>query len=101
MYGRKRSMDNISAFITDVADIETPMTQVRPLLVEAFANLTTALTPVLGTPTRSEPGPEANIRWDLPKSVIVLSMSISAIHLDLKRPGYQAWIDEPEPEYED
>ncbi|AGT95606.1 hypothetical protein O5Y_28945 [Rhodococcus erythropolis CCM2595] len=77
------------------------MTVVRPLLDEGFANLTAALTSVLPIPTYSEPGPEATIRWDLPKVVVELSMRPRAIHLQLTSPKYQAWVDEPEPEDED
>ncbi|EQM33689.1 MULTISPECIES: DUF6301 family protein [Rhodococcus] len=101
MFGRQHRMDWISIFVTDVADDATPMTVVRPLRNAGFANLTAALTSVLPIPTYSEPGPEATIRWDLPKVVVILSMSPSAIHLRLTSPGYQAWVDEPEPEYED
>ena len=101
MYRFNRSMQYISILVTDVADDATPMTVVRPLLDEGFTNLDVALTALLGTAPIAEPGPEAFIRWDLPKVVVELSMSFSAIHLDLTSPGYQAWMDEPEPEYED
>ncbi|KAB2584834.1 hypothetical protein BS297_13510 [Rhodococcus erythropolis] len=101
MFGRQHRMDSISIFVTDLADDATPMTVVRPLLVEGFTNLDVALTALLGTVTSAEPGPTAALRWDLPKAVISLHLSVSAIYLDLKSPGYQAWMDEPEPEYED
>ncbi|PBI97177.1 hypothetical protein BKP42_31560 [Rhodococcus erythropolis] len=99
MFGRNRTMRYISIFVSDVADDATPMTVVRPLLVEGFTNLDVAFTALLGTATSAEP--EATIRWDLPKAVITLNRGVSAIHLHLKSPGYQAWADEPEPEYED
>eukprot|EP01133_Synstelium_polycarpum_P023764 gene23764-28493_t len=99
MFGRQHRMDSISILVTDVADDATPLTVVRPLLVEGFTNLDVALTALLGTATSAEP--EATIRWDLPKAVITLNLGVSAIHLHLKSPGYQAWADEPEPEYED
>ncbi|MBT2263679.1 DUF6301 family protein [Rhodococcus erythropolis] len=99
MFGRQHRMDSISILVTDVADDATPMTVVRPLLDEGFTNLDVALTALLGTATSAEP--EATIRWDLPKAVITLNRGVSAIHLHLKSPGYQAWADEPEPEYED
>ncbi|MFC8934031.1 DUF6301 family protein [Rhodococcus sp. NPDC057135] len=56
-----------------------------------------------GQPRSAKPAPKAALRWDLPKAVISLNLSVSAIYLDLKSPGYQAWMDEPEPEpeYED
>ena len=104
MFGRQHRMNWISIYVTDLADAATaatPMTVVRPLLDEGFANLTAALTSVLPIPTNSEPGPEATIRWDLPKVVVELGMSPRAIHLQLTSPKYQAWVDEPEPEYED
>ncbi|CRK53576.1 conserved hypothetical protein [Rhodococcus sp. RD6.2] len=101
MYGRNRSMDTISIFVSDLADDATPMTVLRPLLDEGFTNLDVALTALLGTAPSAEPGPPAALRWDLPKVVVRLSMSPSAIHLRLTSPGYQAWMDEPEPEYED
>ncbi|AZI64948.1 DUF6301 family protein [Rhodococcus qingshengii] len=101
MFGRQHRMDWISIFVSDVADDATPMTVVRPLLVEGFTNLDVAFTALLGTATSAEPGPEATIRWDLPKAVITLHRGVSAIHLRLTSPGYQAWVDEPEPEYED
>lgn len=101
MFGRQHRMDWISIFVSDVADDATPMTVVRPLLVEGFTNLDVAFTALLGTATSAEPGPEATIRWDLPKAVITLNLGFSAIHLHLTSPGYQAWVDEPEPEYED
>ena len=101
MFGRQHRMNWISIFVTDVADDATPMTVVRPLLDEGFTNLDVAFTALLGTATSAEPGPEATIRWDLPKAVITLNRGVSAIHLHLKSPGYQAWADEPEPEYED
>ncbi|MGB3362341.1 MAG: DUF6301 family protein [Rhodococcus qingshengii] len=101
MFGRQHRMDWISIFVSDVADDATPMTVVRPLLVERFTNLDVAFTALLGTATSAEPGPEATIRCDLPKAVITLNLGFSAIHLHLTSPGYQAWVDEPEPEYED
>ena len=101
MFGRQHRMDWISIFVSDVADDATPMTVVSPLLVEGFTNLDVAFTALLGTATSAEPGPEATIRWDLPKAVITLNLGFSAIHLHLTSPGYQAWVDEPEPEYED
>jgi hypothetical protein len=101
MFGRQHRMDWISIFVSDVADDATPMTVVRPLLVEGFTNLDVAFTALLGTATSAEPGPEATIRWDLPKVVVELGMSPRAIHLQLTSPKYQAWVDEPEPEYED
>ena len=101
MYGRNRSMDTISIFVTDLVDDATPMTVLRPLLDEGFTNLDVAFTALLGTATSAEPGPGATIRWDLSKVVVILSMSPSAIHLRLASPTYQAWVDEPEPEYED
>ncbi|MFD4439621.1 DUF6301 family protein [Nocardia sp. NPDC058519] len=101
MSGRLRTMDYISAFATDLADDSTPMTQVRPLLDGGFADLIAALSPLLGTPSRFEPGPQATVRWDLPKVVVELSMTPSAIHQSLKSRAYQAWMDEPEPEYGD
>ncbi|QBJ95276.1 hypothetical protein ERC79_04400 [Rhodococcus sp. ABRD24] len=101
MYRRNRSMRYISIFVSDVADDATPMTVVRPLLDEGFTNLDMAFTALLGTATSAEPGPTAVLRWDLPKAVITLNLSVGAIFLDLKSPGYQARVDEPEPEYED
>ena len=101
MFGRNRSMRYISIFVSDVADDATPMTVVRPLLVEGFTNLDVAFTALLGTATSAKPEPKAALRWDLPKAVITLNRGVSAIHLRLKSPEYQAWIDEPEPEYED
>ncbi|WP_027500998.1 DUF6301 family protein [Rhodococcus sp. UNC363MFTsu5.1] len=101
MYRHNRSMHYFSTFVTDLADDATPMTVVRPLLDEGFTNLAEALTALLGAATSAEPGPEAALRWDLPKVVVELSMSVSAIFLDLTSPTYQAWMDEPEPEYED
>ncbi|MFE4502451.1 DUF6301 family protein [Rhodococcus sp. NPDC056743] len=101
MFGRQHRMNWISIFVTDLADDATPMTVVRPLLDEGFTNLDVALTALLGTATSAEPGPTAALRWDLPKVVVILSMSPSAIHLRLTSPGYQAWVDEPEPAYED
>ncbi|BCN65235.1 DUF6301 family protein [Prescottella equi] len=101
MFGRQHRMDWISIYVTDLADDATPMTVVRPLLDEGFTNLDVALTALLGTATSAEPGPEAVLRWDLPKAVITLNLGVSAIDLRLKSPGYQAWRDEPEPEYED
>ncbi|WP_158171165.1 DUF6301 family protein [Rhodococcus sp. JT-3] len=101
MFGRQHRMDWISIFVTDLADDATPMTEVRPLLDEGFTNLDVALTALLGTATSAEPGPEATIRWDLPKTVITLHRGVSATHLRLTSPGYQSWVDEPEPEYED
>ena len=94
-------MNWISIFVTDVADDATPMTVVRPLLDEGFTNLDVAFTALLGTATSAEPEPKAALRWDLPKAVITLHLGVNAIHLHLKSPGYQAWADEPEPEYED
>lgn len=38
-------------------------------------------------------------RIDRPKAVITLNRGVSAIRLRLKSPKYQAWMDEPEPEY--
>ncbi|WP_254699194.1 DUF6301 family protein [Rhodococcus sp. SGAir0479] len=66
-----------------------------PLLDEGFTNLDVALTALLGTATSAEPGPEATIRWDLPKAVITLNLNLSAIQLHLTSPGYQAmcWRD--------
>ncbi|WP_027503352.1 DUF6301 family protein [Rhodococcus sp. UNC363MFTsu5.1] len=101
MYRRNRSMRYFSAYVSDVADNATPMTVVRPLLDEGFTNLAVAFTALLGAATSAEPGPEAVLRWDLPKAVISLHLGFRAIHLDLTSPGYQAWLDEPEPEYED
>ena len=101
MYRFNRSMQYISILVTDLADDATPMPVVRPLLDEGFTNLDVALTALLGAATSAEPGPEAVLRWDLPKAVITLNLSVSAIFLDLKSPEYQAWMDEPEPEYED
>ncbi|NKS83195.1 hypothetical protein A6411_04130 [Prescottella equi] len=101
MYRHNRSMEYISILVTDLADDATPMTVVRPLLDEGFTNLDVALTALLGTATSAEPGPTAVLRWDLPKAVITLDLSVSAIFLDLTSPEYQAWMDEPEPEYED
>lgn len=101
MFGRNRSMHYISTYVSDVADDATPMTVVRPLLIEGFTNLDAAFTALLGTVTSAKPGPTAALRWDLPKAVISLHLSVSAIFLDLKSPTYQAWMDEPEPEYED
>ena len=49
MFGRQHRMDSISILVTDVADDATPMTLVRPLLVEGFTNLDVALTALLGT----------------------------------------------------
>ncbi|WP_433760408.1 DUF6301 family protein [Nocardia sp. CA-135398] len=100
MYGRKRLMDYFSTFITDLGDTNTPMTEVRPRLVDGFADLNAALTAVLGKPTRSESGHAPKIGWDLPTVVIVLSLVGRAIYLDLVSPRYQAWKDEPEPEDE-
>ncbi|WP_433604866.1 DUF6301 family protein [Prescottella agglutinans] len=101
MFGRQHRMDWISIYVTDVAVLGTPKAEVRPLLVEGFTNLDVALTALLGTATSAKPGPTAALRWDLPKVVVGLSMSPSAIHLRLTSPKYQAWVDEPEPEYED
>ncbi|WP_254699058.1 DUF6301 family protein [Rhodococcus sp. SGAir0479] len=100
MYRRNRSMRYISIFVSDVADA-TPMTVVRPLLDDGFTNLDVGLTALLGTATSAEPGPTAVLGWDLPKAVISLHLSVGAIFLDLTSPGYQAWMDEPEQEYED
>ncbi|MDF2899187.1 MAG: hypothetical protein K0Q46_5973, partial [Rhodococcus erythropolis] len=61
MFGRQHRMDWISIFVSDVADDATPMTVVRPLLVEGFTNLDVAFTALLGTATSAEPGPEATI----------------------------------------
>lgn len=94
-------MHYISIFVSDLADLGIPKAEVRPLLVEGFTNLDVAFTALLGTATSAEPGPEATIRWDLPKAVITLHRGFSAIHLALKSPKYQAWMDEPEPEDED
>ncbi|MER2081815.1 DUF6301 family protein [Rhodococcus sp. (in: high G+C Gram-positive bacteria)] len=101
MFRRNRSMHYISIFVSDLADLGIPKAKVRPLLVEGFTNLDVAFTALLGTATSAEPGPEATIRWDLPKAVITLNLGFSASHLALKSPKYQAWMDEPEPEYED
>ncbi|WP_137876117.1 DUF6301 family protein [Rhodococcus sp. Q] len=101
VHRRNRSMRYISILVTDVADDATPMTVVRPLLDDGFTNLDVALTALLGTAPSAEPGPQAFIRWDLPKAVISLNLSVSAIRLHLTSPGYQAWVDEPESEYED
>ncbi|WP_186628558.1 DUF6301 family protein [Rhodococcus sp. BP22] len=101
MFGRQPRMKWISIDVTDVADGATPMTVVRPLRDEAFTNLDVALTSLLGTATSAEPGPKAALRWDLPKVVITLNRGVRAIDLRLKSPGYQAWVDEPEPEDED
>jgi|GEM_PF-2975799 len=90
-----------SIFVSDLADLGTPKAEVHPLLVKGFANLDVAFTALLGTATSAEPGPEAALRRDLPKAVITLNLGFRAIHLDLKSPKYQAWVDEPEPEYED
>ncbi|MDI9946591.1 MULTISPECIES: DUF6301 family protein [Rhodococcus] len=101
MYRRNRSMRYISIFVTDLADLGTPKAEVRSLLDEGFTNLDVALTALLGTATSAEPGPTAALRWDLPKAVISLHLSVIAIYVNLKSPKYQAWVDEPEPEYED
>ncbi|MFC8930489.1 DUF6301 family protein [Rhodococcus sp. NPDC057135] len=101
MFRRNRSMHYISIFVSDLADLGVPKAEVRPLLVEGFTNLDVAFTALLGTATSAEPGSEATIRWDLPKAVITLHRGFSAIHVALKSPKYQAWMDEPEPEYED
>ncbi|MET8314197.1 DUF6301 family protein [Rhodococcus erythropolis] len=55
MFRRNRSMHYISTCVSDVADDATPMTVVRPLLVEGFTNLDTALTALLGTATSADP----------------------------------------------
>ena len=101
LYRRNRSMRYFSTYVSDVADDATPMAVVRPLLDEGFTNLVVAFTALLGTATSAEPEPKAALRWDLPKAVISLHLSVSAIDLRLTSPGYQAWVDEPEPEYED
>ena len=100
MFGRQHRMNWISIFVTDVADDATPMTVVRPLLDEGFTNLDVAFTALLGTATSAELEPKAALRWDLPKAVISLHLGVNAIDLRLTSPGYQAWVDEPEPEYE-
>ena len=100
LYRRNRSMRYFSTYVSDVADDATPMTVVLPLLDDGLTNLVVAFTALLGTATSAEPE-EAALRWDLPKVVVELSMSFRAIHLRLKSPTYQAWMDEPEPEYED
>src|SRR5262245_43174320 len=69
MYRRNRSMDNMPILVSDLAVLGTPKAEVRPLLVEGFTNRDVALTARLGTATSAEPGPEAALRWDLPKAV--------------------------------
>ncbi|PXX52621.1 hypothetical protein DFR70_1326 [Nocardia tenerifensis] len=101
MYGRNRRMDYFIAFVTDLAEDDTPMSEVRPVLDEGFADISAELTALFGAPARFEPGVEANVRWDLPEITIALGQSFGALHLYLKSPKYQARMDEPEPLDED
>ena len=99
MFGRHPRMDWISIYVTDLAEGRHAHDSGSPVAGRRVHGLDVALTALLGTATSAEPGPEAALRWDLAKAVITLNLDPSAIYLELKRPKYQAWVDEPEPEY--
>lgn len=101
VYAPNRWMDYISVRITDFLDDDVDMATARPILVDCFGRTVSALGSVLGTPTRLEPGYEPDVLWYLPNVVVSLSLTVVGIHLAIKRPGYQARMDEPEPEYEE
>ncbi|MCP2291729.1 hypothetical protein APR08_004667 [Nocardia amikacinitolerans] len=87
-------VDYLAIYVTDIADYQAPIELARPALVDHFADLGKQLTNTLGAPARSEPGDNATLRWDLPKTVVLLTASNWGIELDLTRPGYQAEQDE-------
>lgn len=52
-----------------------------------------------GTPVTA--GIVKELRWDLPNVVILLSAGLGAVTMYLVSPEHQAWIDEPENEWDD
>ncbi|MEU4412688.1 DUF6301 family protein [Nocardia salmonicida] len=101
VYAPNRWMDYISARISDFLDDDIDVSSVHPLLVDGFERAIAELDLVLGTPTRLEPGYEPVALWYLPNVVVSLSFTAVGIQLATKRPGYQAFIDESDPEREE
>ncbi|WP_405164774.1 DUF6301 family protein [Nocardia sp. NBC_01499] len=103
IHRRKRRMDYLSIYVTDVAPPDSIPLDVEPELRAHFTDLGQALTETLGAPTRHDIGIDIDetLRWDLSQIVIRLVRSIGAVYVDVVGRQYQAEMDEPEPEDED
>lgn len=86
-----------SVTVTDIAGRNETL-EARPKIVDCFADLADALTETLGPATGHEPGWKAQLRWDLPRIVIRLSVGPYSVQLDFVEPRFQADMDKSEDE---
>lgn len=84
-----QSVTKISIRVTDTGDESSP--SLSKLLVDLFADLSTALTTKFGSPTRSEPGEYPEVGWDFDKVTILLATMNDSIALGFTNPTYLYW----------
>jgi hypothetical protein len=90
-------LHTIDIWVTDVA---APDTDIPEVTAEFLTELSVPMTTEFGEGTPVTSGIVKELRWDLPNVVITLSAGLGGVAMRLVSPQRQAWIDEPEPEWE-
>lgn len=79
----------ISFFVSDVV-LEDP--SVEPRLFDSFVTLGRRITELLGLPGSKSNEPVPELRWDLPRVVLMLVTNGEDVHIDIVNPEYETWL---------
>lgn len=85
---RKRIFSDITIFVTGILDQSVPWLDCRKAVVDSYAELVRALEPVLGVPTRAEPGIDSVMAWDASNISINLRSLSRSVVLELANPKF-------------
>ncbi|MFF2085471.1 DUF6301 family protein [Nocardia sp. NPDC058176] len=88
VFMRKRVFSDITMYVTEILDQSVPWVDSRESIVDSYAELVFALEPVLGAPTRTEPGVDAVMAWDASGISICLRSLSRSIVLELANPKF-------------
>ncbi|MGW5920149.1 DUF6301 family protein [Nocardia fluminea] len=89
-----QSVSELLVYVTDRGNALDPL--LHSSLVDVLAELSTVFITEFGAPTRTRPGDDAEIGWDLPEVTILLAKLAAGIQLSFVNPIYQNWWDAQE-----
>ncbi|MFF0614127.1 DUF6301 family protein [Nocardia tengchongensis] len=87
-----QSVMQLMVMVTDTGDEIDP--GLYSSLVDRFGELANSFITEFGEPTRTTPGEDAEVGWDLGSMTMLLAQGDTNIHLDLTNPTYLEWWDE-------
>ncbi|WP_410876307.1 DUF6301 family protein [Nocardia sp. A7] len=96
-----QSVMAVSVHVTDWTRSEDPesagpITELELLsasIIDAFVELSQAITEAFGSPSESLPGAWPSLRWRFPEAVMVLRGRSGSVELGFENPAYVKWLD--------